>query len=308
MELGNLFNLQFLMFAEMAAGYILCRMHILNPKERSVLTKLVVNLLLPASIITSFSLKMTPEILSCFAQILAISMGIQILCTFLSRVLYNRNSKAEKPVLQYATICSNAGFLGNPVAEGVYGAQGLMFAQIYLIPLRIIMWTAGVSCFTTDGKKDLKAVLHTLLTHPCIIACGIGIVKMALQIEFPSMITSTLTSLGRCSTPLIMLFLGMILAEIGFKGMISKKTLIFSFIRLIAIPAVVLAGCLLCSFDPMVTGVSVLLAAMPAGTTTAILAEQYHADVEFAANVVISTTILSIALLPLWVILLNTVL
>ena len=47
------------------------------------------------------------------------------------------------------------------------------------------------------------------------------------------MIDGTLVSLGRCSTPLIMVFLGMILAESGFSSMISVTNLKYAFLRLV---------------------------------------------------------------------------
>lgn len=100
-----------------------------------------------------------------------------------------------------------------------------------------------------------------------------------------------------------MLFLGMVLAEAGFKGIINKEALSFSFLRLIAIPAAVLLACKLFRVDSFITGLSVLLAAMPAGTTTSVLTEQYNTDVTFDSNIVICTTIGSILLLPAWVML-----
>ena len=143
------------------------------------------------------------------------------------------------------------------------------------------------------------------MTHPCIIAVTIGICIMLTGITLPAALTRTMTSLGRCSTPLIMVFLGMVLAETGVKGMINKDTLKFALLRLIVIPAVVLVFCLLFHIDSFITGLSVLLAAMPAGSTTSVLAEQYHSDVAFASNIVVFTTIGSILLLPAWVLLLQ---
>ena len=305
-DLSKLFTLQFLMFAEMAIGYLVCRLKIVKPSERGILSKLTINVFLPASIISAFNMELTDEILACFAQILLVSCGIQVLCTLLARFAYNWVDEDKRPVMQYATVCSNAGFLGNAVAEGVYGQLGLLYGQIYLIPLRIVMWTAGVSFFEEGGNK--KNVLKTILTHPCIIALFIGLFRMVLQIPFPDMVNSTLTSLGRCATPLIMLFLGMILYEVGFKTMMSKENVVFAFIRLILIPGIVLVACLIFRLDPVITGVSVILAAMPAGSTTAVLADQYHRSVEFAANCVVLSTILSIALLPVWVIVIEIIL
>ena len=84
-------------------------------------------------------------------------------------------------VLQYATVCSNAGFLGNPVAEGLYGSIGLLYASVYLIPQRIVMWSAGISYFTESPSR--KEVVKKVLTHPCIVAVEIGIVLMVTQVK-----------------------------------------------------------------------------------------------------------------------------
>ncbi len=306
MDFSKLFNLQFMMFAEMAIGYIICRMHILKPSDRSVLSKLVINVLLPASILNAFKMEMTVEVLNSFFQIFIASCGVQLLCTVLAKFAFNKVIPSRKPVMQYATVCSNAGFLGNAVAEGVYGAEGLLFGQIYLIPLRIVMWTAGVSYFASSGRKN--NVLKSIITHPCIIACGLGIVRMVLAIPFPAAVDQTLAALGRCATPLIMIFLGMILEEIGFGSMLEKDNLLFALLRLVIIPLIVLGGCMALHLEPLITGLSVVLAAMPAGSTTAVVTEQYNGDVHFAANCVVLTTLLSIALLPVWVIFLNMIL
>lgn len=184
--------------------------------------------------------------------------------------------------------------------------NGLVLGQIYLIPVRIVMWYAGISYFTEGSSK--KEVAIRILKHPCIIAMEIGLLRMLLQLKFPAAADSTLSSLGRCSTPLIMVFLGMILAESGLGSVLTKRNISFSIIRLLILPGIVLIACRIAGIDPVTAGLSVLLTAMPAGSTTAVLAEQYHGDVEFAANCIVLTTLLSIAALPLWVILLQTVL
>ncbi len=305
-ELGPLFRLQFLMFAEMAAGWMLCKKGVLKPSDRKILSALVVELMLPCNIISAFNMEMNASLMKQFLTILVISALIQVMCSFVASHAYNREEAPVKKVLQYATVCSNSGFLGNAVAECVYGTMGLALGQIYLIPQRIIMWSAGISYFTEGTSR--KDVIMRILKHPCIIAVEIGILRLLFQIPFPAAVDSVLTSLGRCSTPLIMLFLGMILAESGFGSILTKRNVTFSIIRLFLLPGAVLAACYLFGIEPMTAGLSVLLTAMPAGSTTAVLAEQYNGDVEFAANCIVLTTLVSIAVLPLWVILLQAVL
>lgn len=305
MQFNELFILQFMMFAEMAVGWLLCRAGILQPKDRTVFSKAVINVFLPCSIVNSFLSRPDTNVMKDFLVVLLVSCAIQLFCSALAAVLYRNKPTDRKPVLQYATVCSNAGFLGNAVAEGVYGEMGLLYGQIYLIPLRIVMWTAGISYF--EGHSDWKTKIYKIVTHPCIVAVFLGIIMMIVGISLPDALTRSLTSLGRCSTPLIMLFLGMVLAETGFDDLINRDTLRFALLRLIIIPGAVLFGCLIFHVDSFITGLSVLLAAMPAGSTTSVLAEQYKSDVAFASNIVVFTTIGSILLLPAWVMLLQAI-
>ena len=97
-----------------------------------------------------------------------------------------------------------------------------------------------------------------------------------------------------------MLVIGTILAEVRPKQMLDKSVLLFSILRLVLIPLVVYIGCSLFVTDSLVTGVSVLLAAMPAASTTAILAAKYEGDAVYASKCVVITTVLSLLATPLW--------
>lgn len=106
--------------------------------------------------------------------------------------------------------------------------------------------------------------------------------------------------MGACTTPLSMLLIGTIFADLKLAGMVSIPVLRYTLIRLAVIPGISWLGCRLCGVDPLVTGVSVLLAAMPAGSTTAILANKYQGDVEFATKCVVFTTLMTLVTVPLW--------
>lgn len=298
MDFTSLINLQGMMFLMMGTGAVLRKIGIIKSEDKTVLTELVINLLLPCSIVMAFCIEFSQEILEQGVTILVISCVLHLFCVFLSKVLFNKYTKDQKVILQYGTICSNAGFLGNPIAEGVYGSVGLLYASIYLLPLRIINWSVGLSFYTESSDK--KGLVKKVLTHPCIVTVFIGMFLMITQIQLPTIISSTLSSLGSCSTPFTMLLIGVILAEGDMKTMVNITTVKFSILRLILIPMVVFAGCKVCGVPDLVAGVSVLLAAMPAGTTTAILAVKYNRDAEFATKCVVLTTLLSMIMIPIW--------
>lgn len=298
MDYNRLLNLQGMLFLLVAAGVVLRKKGILPEGAKPILTDLVIYLILPCNIINSFFIEFNLDILKGFAVILTIAGLIQIGCLMFAKVFYNREPESRKKVLQYGTVCSNAGFMGNPIAEGVYGAEGLMYASIFLIPQRIVMWSAGVSYFTES--PDRKTVVKKVLTHPCIIAVYIGLVLMITQLPLPPFLQNTIRSVGGCTTTVSMVLIGAILAEVEPGSILDWGIVRYAFIRLFLLPLLVYACCRAFHVKPLLTGVSVLLTGMPAGSTTAILASKYEGDYIFATKCVVVTTLLSLVTIPLW--------
>lgn len=298
MGTAELISLQLRMFLVMLVGLFFRKKNIISQEGKKNLTDLVIYLILPCNIVKSFMITFDRNTLRNFGLILVISVIIQVFCAILARVLYRRVKQEHKPILMYATVASNSGFLGNPVAEGVFGSMGLALASVYLIPPRIVMWSAGVSYFT--GGSNRKEIVKRVITHPCIIAVFVGMGMMLSQISLPPFLEAALKDIGNCNTAMSMLVIGTILADVKPREMLDYSILLFSGLRLILIPLAVYGGCLLFQIDPLVTGVSVLLAAMPAASTTAILAAKYNGDAVYAGKCVVLSTVLSLAATPIW--------
>ena len=298
MGTAELISFQLRMFLVMLVGLFFRKKNIISQEGKKNLTDLVIYLILPCNIVKSFMITFDRNTLRNFGLILVISVIIQVFCAILARVLYRRVKQEHKPILMYATVATNSGCLGNPVAEGVFGSMGLALASVYLIPQRIVMWSAGVSYFT--GGSNRKEIVKRVITHPCIIAVFVGMGMMLSQISLPPFLEAALKDIGNCNTAMSMLVIGTILADVKPREMLDYSILLFSGLRLILIPLAVYGGCLLFQIDPLVTGVSVLLAAMPAASTTAILAAKYNGDAVYAGKCVVLSTVLSLAATPIW--------
>lgn len=298
MGTAELISLQLRMFLIMLVGLLFRKKNVISDEGKKNLTDLVIYLILPCNIVKSFLIEFDGGTLKNFGLILLISVLIQVFCAVLAKLLYRRTVQGHGPVLKYATVASNSGFLGNPVAEGVFGSMGLALASVYLIPQRIVMWSAGVSYFT--GGADRKTVVRRVVTHPCILAVCLGFTLMLTQVSLPPFLEASLRDVGNCNTAMSMLVIGTILADVRFRELFDKSLFWFSGLRLVLIPLAVFAGCLLCRVDKLVTGVSVLLAAMPAASTTAILAAKYEGDAVYASKCVVLTTVLSLVATPVW--------
>lgn len=298
----TLVTLQITIFLLVAVGFVLKRIHIVGPQGQKNINDMVIYVILPCNILRAFLDSPAEGSFLSYLEVLLISVFIQIFCVIYGKVVFRKETEGRQKCLRYGTICSNAGFLGNPIAEGVYGAEGLMLASIYLIPQRIMMWSSGLAVFS--GTSDKKQTLKKVLTHPCILACILGIIFMLANVQLPPGLDGMVTALGNCNTAMSMMVIGMILADINVKDFWDKTIVKYTVHRLVVIPAAVYAVCRFLPLDRTAFGICVLLAAMPAGATTSILAEKYEMEPAFATKMVIFSTLLSLPTICIWSLLL----
>ena len=283
-------RLQFIIFSLIGIGFVTRKKGIVSREGQRSITDLVINVVLPCNIVTSFVQELPDSALRDCAMIFLISVGMEAMCMLYARIAYRNVEANKQKCLTYGILVSNAGFLGNPVAEGVYGPMGLMLASVYLIPVRVIMWSKGIAIFS--GESDRRQTLRKVLTHPGVIACMVGIVFDMLK------------TVGRCNTGLSMMVIGMILSDIDFAQLVDGLVIRYTVERLIVIPGVL--GLILLGLSRLgvVTGLApnlaVLLAAMPAPATTSMLSSKYDCAPDFATKMVILSTLCSIPTIFLW--------
>lgn len=298
-----LFDLMGMMFLVILVGFVLRKRGSITNEGRKTLTDIILQVIIPCNIIKAFTSPLEGS-LSIFWLLLGVGVGVNAFYLILCKFAFNKATASEKPIYQYATVCPNAGFMGNPLVDGVFGGSALTYASIIMLPTRIVMWTAGVAYFNENDDK--KAAYKKVFTSPAMVATYIGMIIMLFSLSLPGVILSTVTSFSNCCTAFTMLYVGTILADVKIKGLFTKKTIAFSVLRLILIPLAIYLTCNAFGIDPLITGVAVLLSSTPAGSTTSLLAARYGADQEIATKVVVVSTLFSIITIPIWsMILLN---
>ena len=169
MDIGQLFSLQGSLFLMILLGLFLKKKGIIDDNGTRCLTDLCMDVIIPCNTIKSCLVDFdTAEMQACW-WILLVSVLMQFVGIILNHFLFNRFNEQQKKVLQYCTIVSNGAFLGNPVAEGIYGNIGLLYSSIFLIPQRMVIWSVGTSYFVSGETTDRKKVIRNVLTHPCLL-------------------------------------------------------------------------------------------------------------------------------------------
>ena len=299
MELLELFNIQGTLFLMILVGALVKKLGIVDEAGRRCLTDLCVNVIIPCNILKSCLIDLDSSVLRACEILVVVALAIQIISVILNKFLYKNYPEAQNKVLKYCTLVSNGGFLGNGVAEGVYGTLGLLYASMYLIPMRIVMWSAGTSYFVAGGT-DKKKVVRKNLPLPCLVAVYIGMAIMLLHIHLPTLLTSTITGIGNCNTAITMFIIGTILVDVPLLTIVNPTTLWISALRLVLLPAAAWGISLALGLEPVATGVAVIMTGMPAGSTAAIFAARYGSDAVFATKCVVLSTLLSMLTIPVW--------
>ena len=231
----------------------------------------------------------------------------------LALLVFNHTTEDRRRMLRFATIFSNAAFMGIPLIEAVLGPEYTIYASIYNITFNMFLWTVGVHICTDNNVLDdgtvikSQASIKKALIHPVTIAAALGLLFFFLPIEgyVPELCTESLNMVSGLVAPLSMLVLGLRIAEIDFKGFFDDKNVyFFILLRHIALPLIVfgiVSGLKLIGL-PISTAifkVIMLMVSAPAASSATMFAEKYDCDAAYVSKLVAFSTILAIVTMPI---------
>ena len=299
----QLVELQSMLVLMMGAGLFLAKSGVVTKAGRQVLTDVTIKIFIPCNILKSFLGALDLDILRSCSVLLALAIALELLYVVLNKFLYRRYPDDRRKILQYTTLSSNSGFLGTAISEGLYGDLGLLYNSIFLIPMRVFMWSIGLAYFTAPPSK--KEVVRKVFLHPCLMALYLGLFFMLTPFELPGLLNTTVRSMAGCTTPMVMIITGTILADMDPRHFLDRDSLYFSVIRLVGLPLITYLCCLVLPMDPVAKGIAVLMSGMPGASTTVLFAARYDGDAPFATKCVVLTILLSVFTIPVWALLLS---
>lgn len=151
-----------------------------------------------------------------------------------------------------------------------------------------------------QGKLQGTVELVKKIFNIGVIACIAAMLLYFLQAPVPSFLQAFITNLGNLTAPLSMMIIGASLAQMPLKELfLDKKLLLFSLVKLLLLPAVWMIMVNRVAEQEILRGVCLVMMATPAGSMTAMLAQQYGGDYEIASRGVALTTVLSVITMPL---------
>ena len=282
-------------------------------------------------------LKSLPGIFIPIASILII-MGIGALTNRIARI-----PRGRWGVLNCMICYSNAVFVGVPVSKALFGNEAIPFTLMYYIANTALFWTIGVAMMRRDSgfqaargdigmlpkylsalfnfrvkKGDNPAVDHAFdgarVTAETIkrafplplIVFFVCMILVLAGVRMPPFIMSSSEYVGGMVTPLSLFFIGIIIVRMirkrNFRWQRGYEWVILG--RFVLSPLTIWLLTSIFQVDPLMRNVFIMQAAMPVMTQTSIVAESVGADSEYAAGATALSTILSLAVIPIFMLIL----
>ena len=194
---------------------------------------------------------------------------------------------------------TSVGVAGAAALHGSLGATTAAVAVALMVPVVNVMCVASFVAAGTLGGASVGKSVMALIKNPLILACLAGIGLNLSGIGLPGWSQDTVELLGRAALPLGLVAVGVALRPMALLR-IDRGVLATNSVKLLLMPAVVLALALGLQLDPVSRDVALLFAALPTATSAYILARQLGGDAELMAAIITGQTLLAMLTLPFW--------
>jgi len=301
----------FSVIAMIALGFFLAKRKWFEGNSSALISRLVVSVALPAYMLSNLMssydkaklISMLPGLPIPFLAML----GSFLVASGLAVVL--KVPRGRRGTFASMFSLANAVFIGLPVNLLLFGDESLPFALLYYIANTTVFWTLGTYCIASDGairsgraKPSLvsAAGLKRILSPP-LLGFIAAIFMIMAGISLPKSIMDLCKYLGNMTTPLSMLFVGIVISRIELKKMRFGLDIAFVLAgRFLVTPFLIFLLMRGRDLPLLMKQVFLITSAMPAMTQTPILAEAYGADAEYAGIGTSLTTVLSMITIPIY--------
>lgn len=272
------------------------------------LSKLIMNVAMPVSIFVSVLKYLTLEKLVSLSGGLIytfVAFALGYIVAFLS-VKVLKVAPGRRGTVINTFVNANTIFIGLPLNIALFGDDALAYFLIYYITNTISTWTLGVFLMTSDskdGKKKQESKFNwkKLLPAP-LLGFIVSVVFLVINILLPSYVSNTLSYIGGLTTPLSLIYIGIVLAKAGIKTIHFDKDSILALVgRFIVSPLLMFLVLKLMDLQMATAEYQTFMiqSATPALAVLPILANQGDGDVEFSTNIVTLSTILFVIVIPI---------
>lgn len=280
-----------------------------NDNSRKLMARLV-NLCLPLFLFYNVTSKFTHEDLVSVLRVVGLPF-VTVGFNWLVSLAIVRLGWVRKEVAGAFIACftgATVTFLGIPVISIMFGEESIGYLLVYFFANVIFIWTISLYCIQLDGVHRAGRAQPRLFSlrsvkmffQPPLQGFVLGMLFVAFAVPVPDAVTMITRDLGRITSPLALIFIGMTIQYIGIEKIrhIPREVWFILFSCFILRPVVMALATGYVGMDPLARQVFIVSSCMPVSSVIGVLAKNYGADEAFCSEAVGISTIALLFALP----------
>ena len=250
--------------------------------------RLVLNIATPCLVLSSLS--RTQLDMQAFGQMALACVAVSLLMGAIG-LLLSRVMAQDWKVLVPAYLFPNTGNMGLPISLYAFGEHGLALAVAFFLMLSVGHFTLGM--ILSGAERSWRK----LLVNPIILSLVVALLVRLFDLELPRWLANTTSLLGGMAIPMMLITLGVSLASIRVQHL--GHGMLLGGLRILCGAALGWLIALALGLPPLAQGVLVLQSSMPVAVFNYLFAVRANRSPEAVASLVMCSTLLSFALVPL---------
>ena len=312
-SLGSIFPI----IVMIAIGYILKKRHWFHHTFSENVSKLITNVALPCSIFYSVLKYLNMDALKEVSNRLIFTFASVIIgyvaAFVVIKIVKMRNGR--RGVFYNAVVNANTIFIGLPLNMALFGEAASKYYLMYYITNTVSIWTLGYMLLENDSVEEKEEKggfnLKKLLSPP-LIAFVIAFVVLLSGIKIMTPIVETTKYLGSIVTPLALLYIGIVLADAGLHSIRFDLDTNLALLGRFVFSSIVMIVLLKIAehyvhLNDLEIKTFVIQSAAPVFAALPILVNETDGDIGYSTNVVTTSTILFILVVPILMSILNVI-
>lgn len=195
-------------------------------------------------------------------------------------------------------IFTNCGNYGLPFLLFSLGQEAFDLGIVYLISQTILLSTLGILIASSAERFSFKSFAEVLKT-PLLYAVAAGLALRESGLSLPEYLFRPLSMLSQAAIPVLMILLGLQLSQVRLGSRLKLRGVGWATaLRLLGAPLLSWVILTLLDINGLLATVLLIESSTPAAVNSLLLAMEYERDSELVSSIVLLTTVLSSATLP----------
>ena len=310
----NALSACFVLLMIMSVGYLMGRLGWMTQREKSFVSKYIVNIAVPCNCVVGLLDNLDREGIVQAAGMMAAGVASVILTVLVSATVATllRLPHERWGVFVAMAGFSNTLFIGIPVCTQLFGDVSMPYIMLYYIGHTSLMQSVGMMLLERAGSKagqkgSFLQFYKDVFLKPPILSVAFSIVLLALGWKLPPVLMRFADYISGSVSPLALIYCGFIVYEVGLKNLRFAQGLpAMLAVRLVVAPVISLACCSLFGMEGLALQVFVVESALPVVSQVTVMAGKFGADEKYAATGATLSTLGSFVTIPILMVLLGT--